>query len=130
MDFSWSEDQIMLRDTVRAFSEQELLPKYQHWDRTGEWLTDEYIKKIVDMGLLRPIMQAATRTPLVNTPAEGARLVVRLATDPDLEDVTGRFYTTTPGMRLLPPVPAMLDTRLQRRIWERTEALVGLTPEP
>jgi NAD(P)-dependent dehydrogenase (short-subunit alcohol dehydrogenase family) len=85
---------------------------------------------LVDMGLLRPIMQAATRTPLVNTPAEGARLVVRLATDPDLEDVTGRFYTTTPGMRLLPPVPAMLDTRLQRRIWERTEALVGLTPEP
>jgi len=53
MDFSWSEDQIMLRDTVRAFSEKELLPKYQHWDRTGEWLTKEYIQKIVDMGLLR-----------------------------------------------------------------------------
>ena len=83
---------------------------------------------LVDVGPLRPIMQAAARTPLVNTPAEGARLVVRLATDPDLEGVTGRFFTTTPGMRLLPPVPAMLDTRLQRRIWERTEALVGLTP--
>ena len=83
---------------------------------------------LVDMGPLRPIMQVAARTPFVNTPAEGARLVVRLATDPDLEGVTGRFYTTTPGMRLLPPVPAMLDTRLQRRIWERTEALVGLTP--
>ena len=83
---------------------------------------------LVDMGPLRPIMQAAARTPFVNTPAEGARLVVRLATDPKLEGVTGRFYTTTPGMRLLPPVPAMLDTRLQRRIWERTEALVGLTP--
>jgi hypothetical protein len=85
---------------------------------------------LVDMGPLRPIMQAASRTPLVNTPAEGARLVVRLATDPDLEDVTGRFYTTTPGMRLLPPVPAMFDARLQLRIWERTEKLVGLTPAP
>jgi retinol dehydrogenase-12 len=85
---------------------------------------------LVDMGVLRPIMKAASRTPLVNTPAEGARLVVHLATDPELEDVTGRFYTTTPGMRLLPPVPAMLDTRLQRRIWERTETLVGLTPAP
>jgi retinol dehydrogenase-12 len=85
---------------------------------------------LVDTGLLRPILRAASRTPLVNTPAEGARLVVRLATDPDLEDVTGRFYTSTPGMRLLPPIPAMLDTRLQRRIWERTETMVGLTPAP
>ena len=83
---------------------------------------------LVDMGPLRPIMAAATRTPFVNTPAEGARLIVRLAADPKLDGVTGRFYTTTPGMRLLPPVPAMLDTQLQRRIWERTERLVGLTP--
>ena len=83
---------------------------------------------LVDMGPLRPIMQAVARTPFVNTPAEGARLVVRLAADPKLEGLTGRFYTTTPGMRLLPPVPAMLDTQLQRRIWERTETLVGLTP--
>ena len=83
---------------------------------------------LVDMGPLRPLIEAATRTPFVNTPAEGARLVVRLATDPALEGVTGRFYTTTPGMNLLPPVPAMLDAGLQRRIWERTERLVGLTP--
>jgi retinol dehydrogenase 12 len=83
---------------------------------------------LVDMGPLRPMIEAATRTPFVNTPAEGARLVVRLATDPGLEAVTGRFYTTTPGMNLLPPVPAMLDAGLQRRIWERTERLVGLTP--
>jgi hypothetical protein len=32
-------------------------------------------------------------------------------------------------MRLLPPVPAMLDTRLQQRIWERTEELVGWSPD-
>jgi NAD(P)-dependent dehydrogenase (short-subunit alcohol dehydrogenase family) len=84
---------------------------------------------LVDMGPLRPLMQAATRTPFVSTPAEGARLVVRLATDPELESVSGRFYTSTPGMRLLPPVPAMLDTRLQQRIWERTEELVGWSPD-
>ena len=57
---------------------------------------------LVNMGPLRPLIEAATRTPFVNTPAEGARLVVRLATDPALEGVTGRFYTTTPGMNLLP----------------------------
>lgn len=83
---------------------------------------------LIDMGPVRPIMEAAARTPFVNTPAEGARLVVRLATDPKLIAVTGRFYTTTPGMRLIPPVPAMRDVGLQGRIWERTERLVGLTP--
>jgi retinol dehydrogenase 12 len=85
------------------------------------------VTNLVDMGPLRPLMKAAARTPFVNTPAQGARLVVRLA-DPALDGVTGRLYTTTPGMRLLPPVPAMLDSGLQRRIWQRTERLVGLTP--
>ena len=61
---------------------------------------------LVDMGPMRPIMEIATRMPLVNTPDQGERrLVVRLAADPKLEGVTGRFYTTTPGMRMLPPVP-------------------------
>ena len=83
---------------------------------------------LVDVGPMRPIMEIATRTPFVNTPEQGARLVVRLAADPKLEGVTGRFYTTTPGMRLLPPVPTMLDAGLQRSIWDRTEQLVGLTP--
>jgi len=53
MDFSWSEEQVMIRDSVREFAEKELLPKYKHWDRSGEWLTPDYVKKIVDMGLLR-----------------------------------------------------------------------------
>ncbi len=86
------------------------------------------VTNLLDFGPLRPIMEAAARTPFVNTPAEGARLVVRLAADAALDGVTGRFYTTTPGMRLIPPVPAMRDTELQRRIWQRTEQLVGLTP--
>ena len=53
MDFALSDEQIMIRDSVREFATKELLPKYQHWDRTGEWLTKEYTQKIVDMGLLR-----------------------------------------------------------------------------
>ncbi len=53
MDFSLTDQQIMIRDSVRDFAEKELLPKYQHWDRTGEWLTADYMQKIVDMGLLR-----------------------------------------------------------------------------
>ena len=52
---------------------------------------------LVDMGPLRPLIEAATRTPFVNTPAEGARLVVRLATDPALEGVTGRSTPPRPA---------------------------------
>ena len=53
MNFSLSENQIMIRDSVRKFAEAELLPNYKRWDRTGEFLTEDFIKKIVDMGLLR-----------------------------------------------------------------------------
>ena len=53
MDFSLTDNQIMIRDSVRKFAEAELLPNYQRWDRTGEFLTPEFIQKIVDMGLLR-----------------------------------------------------------------------------
>lgn len=53
MDFGLTEDQVMMRDSVRRFAEAELLPHYQRWDRTGEFLPQDYIDKLVDMGLLR-----------------------------------------------------------------------------
>lgn len=52
MDFGLNESQEMLRHSVRKFAEAELLPNFQRWDRTGEWLPDDFIQKIVDMGLL------------------------------------------------------------------------------
>jgi len=53
MDFGFSEDQQLIRQTVRTYAEAEILPHYQRWDRTGEWLTQEFIDKLVNMGLLR-----------------------------------------------------------------------------
>ena len=53
MDFSFSENQEMIRDSVRKYAEAELLPHYQRWDRTGEWLTKDFMDKLVNMGLLR-----------------------------------------------------------------------------
>ena len=35
MDMIFTDDQTLLRDTVRKFAEAEILPKYQHWDRSG-----------------------------------------------------------------------------------------------
>ncbi|MEI6383171.1 MAG: acyl-CoA dehydrogenase family protein [Betaproteobacteria bacterium] len=53
MDFGFSEDQQLIRQTVRTYAEAEILPHYQRWDRTGEWLTQDFIDKLVNMGLLR-----------------------------------------------------------------------------
>jgi cyclohexanecarboxyl-CoA dehydrogenase len=53
MNFSLTDNQIMIRDSVRDFAEKELLPHYKPWDRSGEWLTKDYMQKSVDMGLLR-----------------------------------------------------------------------------
>jgi len=78
------------------------------------------------LSALAPIVSALSHTPLVRTAEQGAETIVRLASDPALEGTTGRFFTATPGLGLLPPVRARRDTRLQRRLWERTAELVGL----
>ena len=53
MNFNLTEDQIVIRDSVRKFAEAELLPMYQHWDRSGEFLPKSFTDKLAEMGLLR-----------------------------------------------------------------------------
>jgi NAD(P)-dependent dehydrogenase (short-subunit alcohol dehydrogenase family) len=67
-----------------------------------------------------------SRTPFMRTPEQGARISVRLAIDPSLAGVSGRYFPSTPGSRFLPRVRAARDAKLQRRIWDRTAELVGL----
>ena len=57
MDIGFTEQQEMIRDSVRKYAEAELLPNYQRWDRTGEWLTQAFMDKLVGMGLLRLRLQ-------------------------------------------------------------------------
>jgi NAD(P)-dependent dehydrogenase (short-subunit alcohol dehydrogenase family) len=66
-----------------------------------------------------------SRTPLVRRPDQGARVLVRLATDPEFATRTGQFVSSTPGAGLLPAIPAVRDKDLRRRLWERTEALLS-----
>ena len=69
MDMIFSDDQTVLRDTVRKFAEAEILPKYQHWDRSGEWLPKSFTDKLVNMGLLRlrlPEKYGGQRTSFVD----------------------------------------------------------------
>ncbi|MCD0449301.1 SDR family NAD(P)-dependent oxidoreductase [Actinocorallia sp. API 0066] len=73
---------------------------------------------------LARVTRIAARTPLVNTPEQGARLAVRLAVEPGFAGRTGRFYSTTPGASRLPVTRARLDRSFQRIVWYRTADLV------
>ena len=53
MEFGLNEGEVLIRDSVRRFAEAELLPHYKRWDRTGEFLPQDLINKIVDVGLLK-----------------------------------------------------------------------------
>ncbi len=70
-------------------------------------------------------MQVLSATPIVYTPEQGARMTVRLASDPSLEGVTGGFFSSTPGMGRLPKVRARRDPAIAERVYERTLQLIG-----
>jgi retinol dehydrogenase 12 len=70
------------------------------------------------------VATALSRTPLVRRPEQGARVLVRLATDPAFASRTGEFISSTPLAGLLPKIPAVRDVALRRQLWEATEALL------
>jgi retinol dehydrogenase-12 len=70
------------------------------------------------------VASALSRTPLVRRPEQGARVLVRLATDPAFANRTGEFISSTPLAGVLPTIPALRDVALRRRLWEATEALL------
>ncbi|HPL17316.1 MAG TPA: acyl-CoA dehydrogenase family protein, partial [Spirochaetota bacterium] len=51
MDFTLSEEQQMLKDTLRKFAEEDLKPKAEHYDRTHEF-PFEHVKKLGEMGVM------------------------------------------------------------------------------
>ena len=51
MDFNLTEEQQMLKETLRKFSEEELKPKAEHYDRTHEFPW-EHVKKLSEMGIM------------------------------------------------------------------------------
>ncbi|MFC4910376.1 SDR family NAD(P)-dependent oxidoreductase [Actinomadura gamaensis] len=67
-----------------------------------------------------------SHTPALRTPAQAARVVVRVATDAEFATRTGEFITSTPGLRFLPRSGPLKDETLRRAVWDRSSALVGL----
>ncbi len=53
MDFEFTEEQNMLRDTFKKFCDKEITPEYVRWvDENCDWLPQEMIKKIADLGYM------------------------------------------------------------------------------
>ncbi|SHF83848.1 acyl-CoA dehydrogenase family protein [Ornithinibacillus halophilus] len=51
MDFNFSEEQKMLRNTVRSFVDKEIMPQIAKWDRQGQF-DPAIIPKLADLGLM------------------------------------------------------------------------------
>jgi hypothetical protein len=54
---------------------------------------------------------------------EGAETSVFLATSPDVEGVTGRYFAR---QREVSPAPQALDVNARKQLWEISEKLSGL----
>jgi len=61
--------------------------------------------------------------PFFRTPAQGADTAIWLATAPELDGVSGRYFARRRPKR---PSPAALDEALQGRLWEVSARLTGL----
>jgi NAD(P)-dependent dehydrogenase (short-subunit alcohol dehydrogenase family) len=70
------------------------------------------------------VAQSLSRTPLVRRPEQGAKVLVRLATDPAFGTRTGEFISSTPFAGVLPKIPSVRDVDLRRRLWDATAALL------
>src|SRR5262249_23911357 len=57
------------------------------------------------------------------TPEEGARTSVHLASSPEVEGITGKYFVK---QRQVQPSAAALDEPAARRLWELSEEMTGL----
>jgi len=61
--------------------------------------------------------------PFMRTPEQGADTVIWLATSPEIEGVSGRYYS---DRKPIEPKKIANDPQARRRLWEESERLTGL----
>jgi NAD(P)-dependent dehydrogenase (short-subunit alcohol dehydrogenase family) len=61
--------------------------------------------------------------PFMRTPEQGADTVIWLASSPDVEGLSGRYYS---DRKPLEPKKIANDSEARRRLWEESERLTGL----
>ncbi|WP_101295681.1 SDR family oxidoreductase [Halegenticoccus soli] len=64
--------------------------------------------------------------PFTRSVEEGARPVIRAASDPTLEGVTGKYFTDDGPTQ---SSPETYDERTRKRLWDVSAGLVGVSPE-
>ncbi len=79
------------------------------WKKVNRFLTP----------LIAPVMKRIGQTPL-----EGAQTTIYLATSPEVEGVTGRYYA---NQLPISSSPASYDLEAARRLWQVSLALTGLS---
>ncbi|WP_078308817.1 MULTISPECIES: SDR family NAD(P)-dependent oxidoreductase [unclassified Mycobacterium] len=79
-----------------------------------------------DSRILTTAASLASRTPFVRRPDQGARMGIRLVLDDDLATVSGKFFTSTPGLGVLPAVRIRSNQQTQEELWRRSRELVNL----
>jgi NAD(P)-dependent dehydrogenase (short-subunit alcohol dehydrogenase family) len=78
------------------------------WKKVNRWLTP----------LINPVIQRIAQTPL-----EGAQTSIYLATSPEVEGVSGKYYA---DKRPIKSSPIADDLEAARQLWEVSSQLVGL----
>ena len=73
-------------------------------------------------GAMAPLI--AVLRPFMKSPEQGADTAVYLASSPEVEGVTGRYFA---GRRAKQSNKSSYDTRTTARLWEVSADLVGLT---
>ena len=71
------------------------------------------------VGLFMPVVQL-----FAINPEKGAETSIHLAASPDVEGVTGKYFTKKMPVQ---PAKAALDVSVQRRLWEVSETLIAQT---
>ena len=71
------------------------------------------------VGLFMPVVQL-----FAINPEKGAETSIHLAASPDVEGVTGKYFTKKMPVQ---PAKAALDVAVQRRLWEVSETLIAQT---
>lgn len=61
--------------------------------------------------------------PLLRTPEKGAETVIWLATSPEAENITGRYFADKKQIR---SIPLSYDQDKTKQLWEKSEKMTGL----
>jgi NAD(P)-dependent dehydrogenase (short-subunit alcohol dehydrogenase family) len=76
-----------------------------------------------NLGIFRPLMSLSRMAGAIS-PEEGAQTSIFLASSPQVEGVTGKYFS---GKQVVEPSPAALDHEAARRLWEISARMTGIT---